>query len=100
MQEVKDLASVLKDTVAGLKQAMADAGNSLTAEIKIGHDNISKVKALTAGLRDANKEVEAILGATRSNYPEPEPPTEQAKPLGFGPSDLNGVSLLNIEGNK
>lgn len=93
MQEVRDLASGMKEAVEALRKASADAKASLQAEILRANTNAEKVRSLTSGLKDANKEVEAFLGVTNSNF-EPE-----AAPKPAPRADINGVTL-NLEARK
>lgn len=94
MQEVRDLATGMKEAVESLRKINADAKASLQTEIARGNVNAEKVLSLANSLKDANKEVESFLGATNSNF-EPEVKTEIVKLR----ADLNGVTL-NPEARK
>lgn len=92
MREVKDLASGMKDAIANIKKLSTDAKSGLLSEIDRAKVNASKVTSFTQELSDANKEVEAFLGDTGSNFPTSEPsPTPAVKPKPH--TDINGVTL-------
>lgn len=90
MKEVHDLASGMRELVAGLRKSSTDAKDGLLSEIQRGQVNASKVKAMAQDLKAANLEVEGFLGETPSNFsgsetlntPAPKPKT-----------DINGVTL-------
>jgi hypothetical protein len=82
MQEVKDMASVMRSSIAKLKQSFVDAKNELTTEVSHSQANLGKIQSLTTELKQANKEVELELGIG-SNFPT-------SSELGPEP-DLNGV---------
>ena len=68
MRAVKSMAQTLRDAITGLKQATLDAQNEFQTEVSNGMVNVSKVKSMTQDLRDANKEVEQMLGQSGSNF--------------------------------
>jgi capsule polysaccharide export protein KpsE/RkpR len=79
MREIKDLASTIRGSVAKLRADVANATSGFAAEIANTQANIGRINSLKQEMSDANKEVEAMLADTGSNY-EP-----QGKP------DSNGV---------
>lgn len=83
MKEVKDMASVMRTSIAKLKQSFTDAKNELTTEVSNSQSNLGKIQSLTTELKQANKEVELELGVG-SNFPTS---------FEDGPKpDLNGVT--------
>lgn len=71
-----------------------DAKNELVEETKRAIDNASKVRSFTKDLKDANGEVEALLGDTGSNFPPEDgntPPPDGLK------HDINGVRLTEAK---
>lgn len=68
MQEVRQLAAGMKELIAGLKRDSIDARSALENEIACAKTNASKVKAVAAELKEANKEVEEFLSETNSNF--------------------------------
>ena len=83
MKEVTNLAKVLQATVNQLKNAHAAALAAFHSEVSHSNANLAKVNSITAELATANKEVEAALGETGSNFP----------PITEGP-DRNGVMVV------
>lgn len=97
MQEVRDLATGMKEAVASLKRISIDARASLDVEIGRAKVNADKVKSLAQGLKEANLEVESFLGESKSNFtPSEGSDTQQQTGL---KTDVNGVTL-NPEGIK
>ncbi len=92
MREVRDLASTMKNSIAAMKKAVADAQSELAVEVDRSMGNAAKVKSVASELREANKEVEAYLGETGSNFPPSEGSNTQQPPT----PDRNGV-VLNKE---
>lgn len=93
MQEVRDLASTMRELFESVRKVSADAAAEFQAEVSRAHDNASKLQALTKELKSANLEVEGLLGSAGSNFP----PDEVAKPVKFAETeattDVNGVTL-------
>lgn len=89
MKEVKDLASVIQEAVASIKQTTVNVRDDFLTEIERARDNSAKIKSLTQGLKDANKDMESILVDQNSNF---QPDTKLS-------TDKNGVTL-NKEGVK
>jgi hypothetical protein len=83
MQEVKDMASVMRASIAKLKQSFVDAKNELSTEVSHSQSNLGKIQSMTSELKAANKEVETELGIG-SNFPTSS--EDGPKP------DLNGVT--------
>lgn len=81
MREVSNLATVLGNTIATLKQASANATARFQNEVAHSNTNLAKVNAFTDELASANKEVEAMLVDTGSNFPD----------VTATPPDKNGV---------
>ncbi|HET9285698.1 MAG TPA: hypothetical protein VFR24_27415 [Candidatus Angelobacter sp.] len=81
MREIKDLGSTLRDAVGKLRQDTANAKQRFSSELAHTQANLVKVNALSQEMADANKEVEALLADTGSNFLN----TSTAKP------DQNGV---------
>lgn len=101
MQEVRDLANGMKDIIASLKRTNVAAKEGLMSEVTRSKVNAQKVKSFTKELSDANKEVEAFLGDTGSNFPSSEDLDTQpqdgrkaaAEPTEQSRADANGVML-------
>ena len=72
MREVKGLANTMRGLIAELKQGHAAAMGRFNQEAAISKVNLEKVNAVTEELAEANREVEAMLGDTGSNFPEQE----------------------------
>lgn len=84
MREVSNLATALSTTIAALKQASTNATTRFQTEVAHSNANLVKVNAFTDELASANKEVEAMLADTGSNFPNV--PSSPATP-----PDKNGV---------
>lgn len=90
MREVHDLAAGMKEAIAGIKKAAADAKSSLAVEISRAHVNAGKVQTMTSDLKSANLEVEEFLGESGSNFPPPGEELNTPPPL---TADINGVTI-------
>ncbi len=88
MQEVRDLTAVLSDAISFVRQAHADAKDTLAAEIIKARANVDKVNSLTQDFKKANMELEAFIGGTSSNFPPPEDVSAT-----IPGADVNGVIL-------
>lgn len=86
MREIKELSVGLRESLAALKSVSVGAKAALVSEMAIAKVNAQKVQALAAELHEANKEVEAFLGETGSNFSSLED-SSTPKP------DSNGVTL-------
>ncbi len=86
MREISGLASAIRNTVATMRKAHADALDNLNREVTASKVNLDKVNAFTEELKAANLEMEASLGDTGSNFPTSVILPEQSP-------DLNGVTL-------
>lgn len=69
MREISNLASTLQGTIAALKSAASAATTNFQNEVAHSKASLAKVNAFTADLAAANKEVEAMLADTGSNFP-------------------------------
>lgn len=90
MREVKELASTIKDAVAGLRKTNESVKSAFNAEVQRASVNADKLRSFTQELKDANAELEASLGDTGSNFPSSEELNTQAPPA---VADRNGVTL-------
>ena len=107
MQEVRDLTAVLTDSIAFIRKAHADAKDSLSAEVAKARANVDKINSLTSQFKEANKELEAFIAGTGSNFPPPDDVTGTGEaPVGLMSTpvvstraDINGV-ILNPEGKR
>jgi hypothetical protein len=97
MQEVRDLTTVLSDAITFVRQAHANAKETLAAEVIKARANVDKVNSMTQEFKKANLELEAFIGNTASNFP---PLDEDFKTytgqdeLRVEPkADINGVTL-------
>lgn len=86
MREVSGLAAVVRDTVNVMRKAHSDALERLNTEVTNSKVNLAKVNSFTDELQAANREMEASLGDTGSNFPTSTP---SQPPL----TDSNGVTL-------
>lgn len=87
MQEVKNLSTGLKDLIASLKSDALKAKERFTNEATRMSTNIGKLGSVSDELSDANKDIEAVLVETGSNFPTSEASEKS------GHADLNGVTL-------
>lgn len=85
MKEIKDITSALQ-ALTTLKQAASSTTAAFSKEAANAQVNISKVTALTQELKDANKALENVLGASGSNF-APEGNSTLSAP------DANGVRV-------
>lgn len=90
MREVKELASTIKDAVAGLRKTNEYVKSAFNAEVQRATVNADKLRSFTQELKDANAELEASLGDTGSNFPTSEESSTPAQP---SVTDRNGVTL-------
>jgi hypothetical protein len=90
MREVQGLADVVSSTVKRLKAAHLAATTRFKTEVANSETNLTKVSAFTDELATANKEMEAALGDTGSNFP-----TSEA--AGSPKPDINGVTVNHPE---
>ena len=88
MREVKGLAQDMREKVAALKRDTIKARTEFATEVANSRSNLTKFKAFTTDLREANKEVETMLGETGSNFPTSED-TPVKKPEITSPSSDN-----------
>ena len=89
MREINNLASALSSTIASLKQSTVNAQTRFQNEVSNSNANIAKVNAFTDDLASANKQVEAMLVDTGSNFPNASvAPVAAAAPV---TADKNGV---------
>lgn len=88
MREVHNLASSLKASVEALKKATLGAQEGLLVEVERGNVNAQKVRSLTKELKDANLEVEALLGESNSNFT-----LSEGSATHMPRTDANGVTL-------
>lgn len=104
MQEVRDLTTVLSDAITFVRQAHANAKETLAAEVIKARANVDKVNSMTQEFKKANLELEAFIGNTASNFP---PPDEDLK-VSTGldelkleqKTDINGVTLHAVGAKK
>lgn len=99
MREVKELASTIKDAVAGLRKTNESVKSAFHAEVARAVGNADKVRAFTAELKDANIELEASLGETGSNFPTSEDSGSQEGANTLKVTNANGVTI-NPEAQK
>lgn len=90
MREVRDLATGMREILTSLRKDNADAKSELELEVTRAKGNAEKVKSFTKDLKEANLEVEAMLGETGSNFPTSESST--LRQSGHVTTDLNGVT--------
>lgn len=90
MREVRDLAAGMRELIAGLRKDNAAAKSELHAEVARAKSNSQKVRSFARDLKEANLEVESMLGETGSNFPPLEESDTQA-PNGQA-TDVNGVT--------
>jgi hypothetical protein len=94
MQEVRDLATSIKDAVTSLKSVSEGAKAALAYEVIRASVNADKVNSFIQELKDANKEVEELLGSVGSNFPPADHKVSEVKATASKSIvDLNGVSL-------
>lgn len=86
MREISGLASAIRDTVSTMRRAHSDALERLSSEVMASKANLAKVNSFTDELQAANREMEASLGDTNSNFPTSAPSQASS-------TDLNGVTL-------
>ena len=101
MREVRDLAAGMKEAIASLRKASADAKAALSEEMSRATGNADKVRTFIKELKEANQEVEAFLGEAGSNFPPSEDSVIQQPHMRkmehtVRRADINGV-MLNQE---
>lgn len=101
MREMMDVASVMKDTIAKLRARTLESKLKFQKEVLMSSINLDKLDAFTTDLSTANKDVEAMLGSTGSNFPtsggkeSPKVPTPSVDTgVVDGAVDGNGVRVI------
>jgi hypothetical protein len=98
VRELDDLSSNMKGLFTALRKSLVDAKSGLTSEVTRTTVNVQKINSVTAELNAGNKEVEAFLSETGSNFPTSEDiPSEKSQ---LTHADINGVSLNQLGGTK
>jgi hypothetical protein len=87
MREVKQLTGNLRDMMANIKKSALQAQSEFQSEGQRALDNAEKVHAVATELKDANKELEQLLGETGSNFSPTEGSSHTSEHL------INGVTL-------
>lgn len=87
MREISSLAQTMREAIASLKASAAAATQDFKSEVSNSNTNISKIKSLTKDLKDANKDVEQMLGESGSNF------TPVGSESTLGKPDINGVQV-------
>lgn len=85
MREVRNVASTMREAIAALKQRAGLAVANFESEVNNAHSNLDNVDSVTHELKEANKEVESMLGESGSNF-TPVGPDGTSRPV-----DENGV---------
>lgn len=91
MREVTNLADTLRGTIAQLKNAANNATTRFQKEFQNSQANLAKVDAFTNELAAANKDVEAMLAETNSNFPNAAANVSSVTPV--SKPDTNGVMV-------
>jgi uncharacterized phage infection (PIP) family protein YhgE len=90
MREVKNLADTLRGTIKQLKDSTAAAQAQFASEVAHTQSNIAKLNSFTNELAQGNKDVEALLADTGTNFPDV---TEVAGTTSEPKVDRNGVTV-------
>jgi hypothetical protein len=106
MQEVRDLTTSMKEALDFIRKSSTEARATFASEVERAKSNVSKIHSMAQQLKDANTEIEAVLGTTGTNFP---PPEEEVKPQTLfavdspvqyprnvnapAKADLNGVTI-------
>ena len=91
MQEISDMATAMRASIASLKVKAKTATDAFQAEVNNSHTNIDKVTSMTQELKTANQEVEQMLGQSGSNF------TPAGSVDTLGPPDINGVRVNKVK---
>ena len=96
MQEVRDLATSMKEAMDFIRKFSTDSRTAFAAEVDRAKANVSKIQSMTQQLKDANSEVEAFLGTAGTNFPPAEPTYQKYEgfaELTLQKTDINGVTI-------
>lgn len=90
MREIKGLAQTMREAVASLKAKAASSAAEFQAEVAHSNVNFDKIGSVTQELKDANKEIEQMLGESGSNFSQSTVDT-------LGKADSNGVRVNQVK---